>query len=389
MKYIILLSVIFEFIVCNTALAQRYAVAYTHFPYSIDGKKWGYCDLKQAATLPQQYDSAGFFIFFDKKIVAIVSKNQKYGLIDTLGTEVLPFIYDELKFCDTLVFLRQANKKWLANIEAKPIEILEKMPNCLLKQEMGMCGGVHLQPRNFSLDCEDEWYKNDKKKRKRTYITMKNGNTGETRTLARINTYNEKYHVKYYEKPFDWCQYYNYDRNARNEILEQNGKFSLKFTELTATKIDSSKNTKTIEFTYYQTLFEYDKIKATKFGFIVKKDNKFGIINTVGKVQLPIEYEYIDGKTLTFGYTQCIKVKQNGLLGLVKIDNGFTVGVPCRYLLIDEFAYCFRIKLPNQTIGYLVDNHEVRSFRIRRLKHSRINRNKSAYTEFFPEGESF
>jgi len=79
-------------------------------PYTCQ-EKWGYCNEQGDEVINPKYDLAQFFV--DGK--AVVMSNNKFGMIDKNGIEILPCKYNEVKNFDHKndLILARKNKKWL------------------------------------------------------------------------------------------------------------------------------------------------------------------------------------------------------------------------------------------------------------------------------------
>ena len=64
-------------------------------------RKWGYADLEIDLVIPYDYSLAENF----RDSVAIVSKGEFYGIIDTNGTEVIDIVYEDLSWVDDTLLL--------------------------------------------------------------------------------------------------------------------------------------------------------------------------------------------------------------------------------------------------------------------------------------------
>jgi WG containing repeat len=378
MKKIFTLFLFFAFV--KTAFSQfSNPMDFSLFPYTLNGKEWGYCDKERSVIIAPRYESAPFFQTIDKTVLAVVGIQKKYGLIDTTGKEILPLGYDEIRFCDNLLVLRKKNKRWLADANGKFIQNLIGEPACFIQHQMGYCGGVIYRPQPFRLNYytitgQIETYQGFNAY-KMLYITEKNGDTKQIDTLYRLNEREQidSFTRAHYEKEFEWSTRKDWWA-IKNDILWKNNQYALKSRQLTDIKIDSQKWTKTIEFTKYQTPFQYDSIKQVgpnffikkdkklgvfnrqaqqmipieydaitqgEMGFIVKKGKMYGLKNGYGKPLLPLEYDFIDVKIAEMERNDDkFKAKKNGLWGVY--DKGaFAVQLPHIYKEIDFSAYYF------------------------------------------------
>lgn len=82
---------------CNLIIAKRNGL-------------YGYINKNNKVIIDFQFSKGSYF---HEPGIAVVKKksNRKFGVIDTLGREVLPFIYDEIKHIDTILIANK-NKKW-------------------------------------------------------------------------------------------------------------------------------------------------------------------------------------------------------------------------------------------------------------------------------------
>ena len=408
MKKIFLVYFVFTFV--NTVFAQMHnPMDFKLFPYSLEGKIWGYCDGTRKIIISPRYNDAPFFQVIDKQSLAIVAIQKKYGVINKAGESVLPFEYDEVRFCNDLLVVRQKTKRWLADAKGKFIQNLVGEPECFIQHQMRYCGGVVFGPRPFSLNYGTIYGQPERydgySTYKMLYITEKNGETKHIDTLYRLNE-TEQGNIairSYYEKEFEWSIHKDYGWTIKNDILWQKNQYALKSRQLTDIKIDSQKWTKTIEFTMYQTPFQYDSIKQvgpnffikkdkklgvfnrqaqqmvaieydsiahTDIGFIIKKGKMYGLTDGYGKPLLPIEYDFIDGKIAEMEHNNDkFKAKKNGFWGVYDEDV-YAVHVPHIYQKIDFFApYFIKASLPNGASFYIRYGDE------------------DCYQEMYPNGE--
>jgi hypothetical protein len=221
------------------------------------------------------------------------------------------------------------------------------------------------------------------------YITEKNSDRKHTNVLYRLNKREQGDSATrvHYEQEFEWSIWKDWVWAIRNDILWKNNQYALKSRQLTDIKIDSQKWTKTIEFTTYQTPFQYDSIKQvgscffikkdkkigvfsnkaaqiipieydtiikTEIGFIVRKDKMYGTVDENGKSILPLEYDFIDTKITQTEHSYKLKAKKNGLWGVYDIHFPRVV-LPHIYKKIDFLAPCFiKATLPNDAVFYII-----------------------------------
>ncbi|MEM9051896.1 MAG: WG repeat-containing protein [Bacteroidota bacterium] len=76
--------------------------------------KWGYADLEIDLAIPYDYSSAENF----RDSVAIVSKAELYGVIDTNGTELIDLAYQELSWTDDTLLLAKDSLFGLISLQA-------------------------------------------------------------------------------------------------------------------------------------------------------------------------------------------------------------------------------------------------------------------------------
>ena len=74
-------------------------------------EKWGYCDKEGNEVIKPKYDDAKFFV----DGIAVVKLENKYGMVDINGIQILPCKYDEIKNYDLKndLILARLNKNWI------------------------------------------------------------------------------------------------------------------------------------------------------------------------------------------------------------------------------------------------------------------------------------
>lgn len=112
--------------------------------------------------------------------------------------------------------------------------------------------------------------------------------------------------------------------------------------------------------------------------FIVKQNNKYGLLNTKGQFILPLEYDDIEN----FDRNNLFKVKQNGRYGIV--DKTGKVVMPVQYLEMDDFSTIYR----DQKLAYIKDENGKYGFFNRKAEiivlpqYDDIKKHSSLYLEY-------
>lgn len=264
----------------------------------------------------------------DTDLAIVVNKQGKHGAINSTGKEIIPFIYDDLEEAADRVSRRlyhfRLNGKY-GVIDHKGVVLVRAYSRFRVDRlELGM-----ITSKNYSLRGLNgkillkESYDNAKRYYKNFYIVEKNGKLGIVDILTEKeilpleytdilpNKYNkcavDYFVVKKGEKvglvdhfnklilPFNY-ESIHYHPHLNILILRKNGKAAL-----------ADMKGKLI------TGFEYEEISPAQYPpFPVKKNEKWGYIDTTGKIIYPIElekanrfYTYYDNRAFTIKNTPC------------------------------------------------------------------------------------
>nr|WP_169932830.1 WG repeat-containing protein [Nonlabens sp. Ci31] len=230
------------------------------------------------------YDAAEPF----RNYLAIVAKNGKYGIIDTLGNVILPIKYDFIEHPT-----EYSNESDLFAVKkGKNIQLLSKSANPIT---------------DFDIK-EFEWdsYKNEISHQRYFLTTKSNGMVG---------TVSDKGNV---EIPFEYLKIEPFD-GKKVTYAKQNGKYGL------------------IDYKGKVILpFKYDNAYSQKLTkhFVFKEVDKVGILDEMGK-QI-VSFSYQDITPVHYDRNNKFIVQQNGLFGI--IDKNENVIIPIEFNEISNWV---------------------------------------------------
>ena len=214
-----------------------------------------------------------------RNYLGIVSKNGKYGIIDTLGNIVLPIKYDfiehptEYSNESDLFSVRKGQNIQLLDKTAKPITDFN-----IKEFEWDIYEGIDSYQRYFVL----------------------------TNNLGMVGTVSDK-GIK--EIPFDYQQINPFDGKSVT-FAKKNGKFGL------------------IDYSGKVILpFEFDNVYSHKFFdyYIIRKEGKIGVFDKFGN-QI-ISYAYQDIKPVYYDSNNRFIVQQNGLFGVIDKEENVIIPI--------------------------------------------------------------
>ncbi len=99
---------------CLNIAAQNPAEDF--FPYR-KGKRWGYCNQDKKVLILPRYKQAGFFnksysAVDEKAVYMAIVKKKGFGIIDSNGGQIIPFIYDKIEFLPYSFYLAADKNRW-------------------------------------------------------------------------------------------------------------------------------------------------------------------------------------------------------------------------------------------------------------------------------------
>jgi hypothetical protein len=193
--------------------------------------KRGYIDLKGNIKIPIIYDD----LFYVEKNLIRVTKDNKYGVLDTLNKMVLPTKFEYLSFDNDLIIARLNSTNSLYDYTGKPVSNLQ------------FINISHFKNNNAIITFQD----------KSNAIINNQGNI----VLKSIKDIN-------FEKILDNSLFLVKNKlNSKKGILNSNGKFLIKC--------------------------KYDEIEQIKAFFIAKSNTKKGIISLTDSIIKPFVYDEI------------------------------------------------------------------------------------------------
>jgi len=254
--------------------------------------------------------------FYNKNGVAIACKGSKYGLVNLKGEKILPFEYDHISNYDNpLLFkviqnhkcgLASSEGKFLADIIYNEIEYISPEKIYLrIGEDVGICDidGKMIVPVKY----EDAAYSGNLiamvKERSRWYLL--NCTSG---TLSETQ-YNEVYEIR--------TGIHTDNSMIKGYYVKKNGKWGC---------IDSFGNT--VIDTKYEGLDKFDLKGRAR----VIYNGKFGIVDCGGAEVIPTGYDYLH----SFGNLNVAVAQLGSRYGAVNLDG--SVAVPFEYDYLYSFA---------------------------------------------------
>lgn len=291
--------------------------------------KTGFIDRRGKIIIPFKYDKAHGFIDCG---LAQVSENGKWGFIDSSGSIVIPAIYTDVDYHrkDSLLFALK-NEKWaIFNSKGEPQsdfiydEIYGTSNNFDYFDEEYLFNELLLfrkgnQYRYLNRDLEVVvdfgYYKKAEPITEYGFAIVKKGDFyGVINSKNEIVVPFEYSLIEHPRMPYQdfYDEFYIY-KNGKVGILNEKA-------ELIANVIYDS---------FERDYSEIDDSKQVIFR--AKKNNQYGIINKMGEITLPIEYEEIG----LFKGDNISMAKKNGLFGI--IDSYGNVKLPFEYENITSY----------------------------------------------------
>jgi len=261
-------------------------------------KKWWLISSMGKVLSNRGYDK--IFPIWDSNFVE-VELNGKVGYIDNTGEEITPFIYDR-EFI--VIDGRQVH------IPSSYVASNEKYREVKIKDKSGVINKKGKTVIPCIYDDMSSSFNN-------VFIAKRDGKIGGVDTNNQIVI-----PFEYYKYSIEMNKEYT---KARLLVLEKNGKVHC---------LDST--LKKIPFSDYDDI-EYLNDYQDYYGkdaFLVKKNEKFGIVDIKDSVIVPIEYEDIDG---SYDEICSYITKKNGKYGLVILKNRRTI--PPKY---DNIKYFYK-----------------------------------------------
>ena len=259
---------------------------------------------------------------FDSNRNAIVMKDEKFGILKNDGKFVIPIQYTAIE---------NYNSNGNPN------------PNFYLLTKGNRYALLNSELRKVAESAEDSF--NITFSNKKKYISFKNFNNkfGVVNQLGKIQVpflYDENLY-------FDGNIFSIAKRNNKQGIIDINNKVLIPLKYISVSQIDDedlmlfvlsdNKEEKIVDLSNKVILSGYNQIKSVfdqPLKFIVKKSNKFGIVDLDDKIILPSEYDEISNWT-EYGPKTSKFIVKNGKTGLIN-ENTFKITVPPVY---DEFKY--------------------------------------------------
>lgn len=268
------------------------------------GNKWGYINNKGEQIIPYTFEKA--YRFGDG--LAAVAISNKLGFIDTLGNMIIQPNYDVTwtYFKDGICDVELNGKKLTINTKG---EIIENTKDKVVKKEL-----LIFQDKNkkYGLENNDksivvEGKYDELKKAGEGFFKFKSGEK-----WGFLNSNGEEIIPALYD-------------NIETGFI--NGNIWVIKNERVG-QIDSTGKTK-IDFIYQDAKF------ITNQGLtVVKKDDKFGILDSVGNILVPVEYTYIEKYILK--NQKLIYFKKDGKYGYFNLDG--KVAIQAIYDDADSFV---------------------------------------------------
>lgn len=269
--------------------------------------KFGFCNKKKQIIIPCQFDQAQEF---DKNF-AIVENNQLSGIINKEGIFVVPPNYYDIDFRSQYFEDSIVNEVYTLtqNNGDNRIQTYIGKDNKLVRKKYQE---VHLED-----DGSIQFFRNAKSKIGKRYFNGKY-------SLVKAHKINN------YEDCTCGLAYLESDRqiadviriNSNNHVGYRNKPESPAFFKDTLTLFSKSEkkvcHRQAIFLKYTNIPAIYDSIiRISQIQYLVKKEKKYGIINAVNEILIPIEYDSI---ILRNGNYNGYKVYQQGKAGLILLS---------------------------------------------------------------------
>jgi WG containing repeat len=148
---------------------KTHATSEIFYPYSLDGKKWGYVDENQKVRIKPRFDSAAVFsigfVLVMHSSLAVVWEQKRCGVIDKKGKWILKPDFDTIEICEKGITTTKNKEKKLYSHEGKFLDNWTSDYVC--KTRKGICGGGYgwineefdhdMLPRKFCI-IRKEWH---------------------------------------------------------------------------------------------------------------------------------------------------------------------------------------------------------------------------------------
>lgn len=292
-----------------------------NFAIQINGK-WGLLDEGAKQITLIEYDS----IALRTPSVVLVKKDGKYGLLNVHGKVILPIIYDKIKDFNEGQAPILLNGKWGSVHQSGKIitsptyQELRRYKKTLaiakLDQKFGLIDLLNKTKVPFEYDALYTEYSNNYysgcKNGKYTFL----GSKGEKLNDLAVDSiyYGDSSEYVRVKTP-DGIKYYNV--NTSSYLFSQSFTAASSFYSgfsIVGSKgyfgVINTKGEKIVDY-IYDTIV-YEKL-AGNIVFMVKKNNKLGLVSNLGKQILETEYELISNCEQRF-----FRCKKNGIYGIVK-----------------------------------------------------------------------
>lgn len=294
-----------------------------------DKGKTGFINAKGEIVVPVQYDyagdfSKGFAIAARQKIIADTASVLIYGIIDTKGTEVLPFEYNLISYIgDNLIRLASTDEEGY-NLECFTLRDFTPVlfPVRCQVQEMDSAGFIPIQKGNelFYIHLSGLIVEN-KTEFRGNYIVKSSGNYGIISPSGEIlipidNT--AIYYTGTSEKPTSKAEtFIKVEKGAKFGLINRHSKLTVPIQYSSLTKISESL-------------------------YLVSENEYKGVIDTAGVALIPVQYQRLDPPE-----NGCFLVKQNEKFGLISMKG--EIIAPLTYGFFERYGYgLFLIKQENK-----------------------------------------
>lgn len=278
---------------------------------SVDGFKNGYINYAGEEVIPCQFDTACNFC----EHVASVENNGKWGVIDIFGNIVIPIQYDKICNCHNGIIIAKKSGYWGA---------LDKQNNTLIPFEYD---GI--------LDFNEG-----------IALAIKKGKAGY------IDIYNNVIIPFMYDKCL--CDHsenmFAVRQDGKFGFLDNKGNIIIPFLYEVVGNFNEGYCAVRVSNKYFfidrfgrKVTQSYEDVSYFSFGIAgVKKDGKWGYINTKGNLIVPFIYDDVD--PVVFGYA---RVKKGDKYGFIDSEGNIIIEPKYEYAMYYKNSY-FMVKINNE-----------------------------------------
>lgn len=350
------ISLIFLFLFTLSVYSQDVPL----IPYK-KGNSWGYCDTLGIISIEPKFDKADFFSGLHARVVS----NNKVGYIDENGKFIFEAKYDDVRpHHPVKLYEVKQNGKWglvrgnkeITTIHYDTIKCLDE--NIFLVKRNGKYGVISaadkkvrkLIPFEYDQIRYLHWKKEFKCDKGET--TIKIDQTGAIIPENISQPDEEVYEMPDMELDVEeafFTRFIPFESNGEKGLIIRDK--SRRIGSYNQIVLD------TIPAIYDEILFD----KWYSDCYIVRLDSLWGAVNLKNEIYIPLEYEDIDMKMLSFQnsstpYKQLFTVKKNGKWGMIgshtefrKIPDHYDIALPFNY---DEISQGTRHYILQIDTGY-------------------------------------